>query len=206
MRTRSALIRSALEIMGEEKSLDSLSLREVAKQAEIVPAAFYRHFKDMEELGIALVDDVSLQLRALLREARKDKTPFRSEIDASLDIFFNYVKTNRLLFRFITREKVGGNKRIRNSIRNEMAFFSAELATDMKDYNSMPGLNYSELETLSELVITTIFTNAGDFLDINEHDHDAQKKLKMKSTKQLRLIYRGAALRFKQARRKKTYK
>ena len=35
-----------------------------------MPAAFYRHFRDMDELGLALVDDVCLRLRQIIREAR----------------------------------------------------------------------------------------------------------------------------------------
>lgn len=70
-RTRAVLIESALSLMGEGKSLESLGLREVARKAELAPAAFYRHFKDLEDLGLALVEDVSTKLRAILREVRK---------------------------------------------------------------------------------------------------------------------------------------
>ena len=77
--------------MGEDKSLGSLSLREIAGEAGIVPAAFYRHFKDIEELGLALVDDMSVKLRVILRDARKKGLQNSA---SSLHVsFFNYVKT-----------------------------------------------------------------------------------------------------------------
>lgn len=102
---------SCPETYGRGKSLGELSLREVAGEAGIVPAAFYRHFKNMEELGLALVDDMSIKLRTILREARK-KGAYKTALQESIALFFDYVKENRLLFRFISRERTGGNKRI----------------------------------------------------------------------------------------------
>src|SRR5439155_23497205 len=55
-RTRQALLDAALELL-KEQSFSSLSLRQVTRAAGIVPTAFYRHFDDMEELGLALIDE-----------------------------------------------------------------------------------------------------------------------------------------------------
>ncbi len=55
-RTREALLDAALSML-EDRPFASLSLREVSRAAGISPAAFYRHFQDMDELGFALVDE-----------------------------------------------------------------------------------------------------------------------------------------------------
>ena len=52
--TRQALLDAALELL-EEQSFSSLSLRQVTGAAGVVPTAFYRHFDDMEKLGLALI-------------------------------------------------------------------------------------------------------------------------------------------------------
>ena len=59
LRTRKALMNSALELVDEGQHFSSLSIREVAKRAGVVPNAFYRHFKSLDELGLALGDEVS---------------------------------------------------------------------------------------------------------------------------------------------------
>ncbi|WP_411823937.1 HTH-type transcriptional repressor FabR [Leptospira sp. 'Mane'] len=187
LRTRGTLIQAALELMGEEKSLGELSLREVAGEAGIVPAAFYRHFKNMEELGLALVDDMSIKLRTILREARK-KGAYKTALQESIALFFGYVKENRLLFRFISRERTGGNKRIRVAIRNEMAFITSELASDMRLPKSVP---FSDIEFVSEMIVFNAFHIAGEFLDSDPKDTLSEKKLKIKTVKQLRLIFVG---------------
>ena len=68
-RTRRALMDAALTLLDGERSFSSLSLREVAKVGGVVPAAFYRHFGSMEDLGLVLVDDAFSSLHALMREA-----------------------------------------------------------------------------------------------------------------------------------------
>ena len=69
--TRQALLDAALELL-EEQSFSSLSLRQVTRAAGIVPTAFYRHFDDMEELGLVLIDESFRTLRTMIRAARAD--------------------------------------------------------------------------------------------------------------------------------------
>jgi AraC-like DNA-binding protein len=48
-----------------------MSLREVAREAGIAPNSFYRHFKDIDELAISLIDRAGIVLRKIIREARQ---------------------------------------------------------------------------------------------------------------------------------------
>ena len=48
---------SALQWVEEGQHFSSLSIREVAKRAGVVPTAFYRHFKDLDDLALNLVDE-----------------------------------------------------------------------------------------------------------------------------------------------------
>ena len=70
-RTRRSLIEAAFEQLNAEQGFASLTLREVAREAGIAPTSFYRHFRDMDELGLAMVDESGLTLRQLMRQARK---------------------------------------------------------------------------------------------------------------------------------------
>ena len=49
--TRRAIIAAALKLL-DERSFSGLSLREVTREAGIVPAAFYRHFDSIESVHI----------------------------------------------------------------------------------------------------------------------------------------------------------
>jgi len=57
-RTREALMEAALRLMSEGRSFTGLGLREVTREAGVVPTAFYRHFRD--ELGAKWVQSPRL--------------------------------------------------------------------------------------------------------------------------------------------------
>src|SRR5512142_2533956 len=59
---RRAIVAAALKLL-DDRSFSALSLREVTREAGIVPAAFYRHFESMEALGLVLIDESFRVLR-----------------------------------------------------------------------------------------------------------------------------------------------
>ena len=54
--SREDLIAAALKLIGPHRSVSTLSLREVAREAGIAPNSFYRQFRDMDALAVALID------------------------------------------------------------------------------------------------------------------------------------------------------
>lgn len=103
-------------------------------------------------------------------------------------IFFDYVTNNRSLFRFIARERTGGNRKIREGIREAMHLIAVELAKDMRMPKSI-----SKVDTLfaSELIVSICFQMASDYLDLEEDAHLEMRKLKVKTIKQVRLVFIG---------------
>ena len=106
-RTRQALLDTALDLLAD-RSFATLSLREVAKGAGLVPTAFYRHFASMEELGVALVEEATRTLRGMMRSARTDPDTYQGMISASVATVHQFVRANEDHFRFLTRERYGG--------------------------------------------------------------------------------------------------
>ncbi|MCK8282620.1 TetR family transcriptional regulator, partial [Erwinia amylovora] len=51
---------AAFSQLSAERSFASLSLREVSREAGIAPNSFYRHFRDVDELGLTMVDECGL--------------------------------------------------------------------------------------------------------------------------------------------------
>lgn len=52
-----ALLRATLQLANAH-GFSSLGLREVSREAGIAPTSFYRHFADMEALGLTIVEDL----------------------------------------------------------------------------------------------------------------------------------------------------
>ena len=69
--SRDDLLAAALKLVGPHRSLPTLSLREVTREAVIAPNSFYRQFRDMDELAVALIDLSGRSLRKIIGQARQ---------------------------------------------------------------------------------------------------------------------------------------
>ena len=85
--TKEELFQAALNLIGPQKSIASLSLREVAREAGIAPNSFYRHFRDIDELAIELIDRSGNVLRQILHQARLKASKQSSIIRSSVEVF-----------------------------------------------------------------------------------------------------------------------
>lgn len=88
LQTRQALLDAACQLMESGRGFGSISLREVAKAAGIVPTGFYRHFTDMDALGLALVAEVDATFRQTIRIVRHNEFELGGITDASVRIFW----------------------------------------------------------------------------------------------------------------------
>jgi AcrR family transcriptional regulator len=183
--TRRAIMDAALHLL-EERSFSGLSLREVTREAGIVPAAFYRHFESMEALGLVLIDESFRALRDMQRGARAGKLDPKRVIESSVDILIAGVNERREHWRFIGRERNSGVTVLRYAIRTEIRLITSELAIDLARF---PGLSKWSSEDLN--ILATLFVNA--MISIAEaiedaHDAAATEDIRRTAVKQLRLI------------------
>ncbi len=191
--TRQNLLDAAMEVMAEDESgLAGLSLRAVAKRAGVSPTAFYRHFPDMEELGLAMLDEIGQMLRRMLREVRKVGDP-QQMVGGSMLTFFSFVKQNRAKFVVLGRERVGGSPRMRAAIRNQMAFFSNELASDIQLMGAFPQMSQNDHFRLGSLIIGLAVGAIPDILDLPENQPEAEQELRITMEKQGLMLLLGAS-------------
>ena len=187
-RTRRRLIEGALRLSAE-KGFGSLSLREVAKSAEITPAAFYRHFHDMDELGLALIDEVGLGLRQLLREARRSLDEGRSVVRSSVEAFISYITDNANLFRVLQGERQGASNAFRHSLFMELGRFVEEVADDLEKGSKRLKQPLTDSGLAAEAIVAVAFTVGGEALDLPKH---RRAELTERIIKEIKMILRGA--------------
>lgn len=191
LQTRQALLDAALTQISGGRSFASLSLREITRDAGVVPASFYRHFRDMDELGLALVDETCQQLRKLIRAARQTQAPGDHMLSASVSTFFVYVEAHRSAFHFLTRERYGGSKPVREAIDREVRGFVIDLAQDFARFPHFNTLPRDDLEMMAMLLVNTVVSALGDLLELPANHPDAQGAIAKRLTSQLRVIVLG---------------
>lgn len=187
-KTRRALVEAAFNQLSPEKSFSNLSLREVAREAGVAPTSFYRHFKDMDELGLAMVDESGLLLRQLMRQARKRIANGGSVVVVSVETFFELIAERPNVFRLLLRESSGTSLTFRTAAAREIQHFVAELA----DYIMLKDnhMNRKIVYIQSEGLVTLVFTAGSHALDMTNQERE---ELKYRLIIQLRMLIRGSA-------------
>jgi AcrR family transcriptional regulator len=188
--TRRAVIDAALKLSAE-RGFSSLSLRSVAKEAGIAPTSFYRHFADMDELGLTLVDEVGMSLRQLVREARRrvDESGKGSVIRASIQTFLEFVERNELLFRLLLGEGSGSTPRFRRALAKETQRFTDDLTEDLIREAKATERPIAHVHHAAEAMVTVAFNLGASSIDL---PHEERLAVVERIVIEVRMIMRGA--------------
>lgn len=194
--TRRTLMDAALGQLSADRGFGSLSLREVAREAGIAPTSFYRHFADLDELGLVLVDEGGVALRQLMRQARKRIARDGSAISTSVETFMEYLGNNANVFRLMLRERTGGSKPFRTAIKAEIDHFVTELADDLRRFAEEQHKPLSDARVVAEAMVTLVFNQGAEALDATPKERE---ELKIKLKTELRMILIGSQMMAKHA-------
>ncbi|WP_088330164.1 HTH-type transcriptional repressor FabR [Lacimicrobium sp. SS2-24] len=187
LKTRRAIIDAAFNLLDEQRSLSSISLREVARAAGIAPTSFYRHFKDIDELGLTLVDEAGLALRQLMRQARSRIDAGGGVITTSVNTFMEFVVANSNEFRLLLREHSGTSPAFRAAVLREIQHFIEELS----DYTANhTGLSPYLAGLQAEAMVKLVFSAGAEAIDASPAQRDLQAQ---RLIQQLRIIAKGAS-------------
>jgi len=187
-RTRRAILDAALDL-SSEGTFAALSLRAVAKEVGIVPTAFYRHFESIDELGLALVEESFVSLRAMLRDVRRNGPALDDIIDGSLRVLVEHVHSQREHFRFIARERAAGPLVVREAIAHGIERFERELALDLARLPGTERWSSEDLQTLSNLIVNSVVATAEVIITSVP---EAEQAVVDRTRTQLRMVLIGA--------------
>ncbi|MCU4413191.1 HTH-type transcriptional repressor FabR [Acinetobacter sp. WU_MDCI_Axc73] len=187
--TKEELFEAALNLIGPEKSIASLSLREVAREAGIAPNSFYRHFKDIDELAIALIDRSGIVLRQIIRESRLQASKQNSIIRSSVEVFIQQLDTDEGNLSLLLREGFTGSKSYKEAVERQLIFFQQELQEDLI---RLERLNHSKLfhpDLVAKAITQLVFNMGAKVIDLpnQQREEVAEQTMVM-----IRMILEGA--------------
>ncbi len=185
-KTRRTIIDAAFRLLSQERSYSSLSLREVTREAGIAPTSFYRHFEDMEELGLTLVDEGGVALRQLMRKARQRMRSEGSVISTSVKTFMEFIFNSPHVFRLLLRERTGISLAFRKAVSRELQYFVVELADYIQQTQGYPA---EEAKIQADAMVILVFNAGAEALDSKPVE---RRLLTKKAIIQLRYVARGA--------------
>ncbi|GHE70591.1 transcriptional regulator [Streptomyces longispororuber] len=184
-KTRQALLDAALRLL-EEQSLSSLGLREVTRAVGVVPTAFYRHFRDTAELGVALVEEALGSLHTTLAAMLAATGDGEERVAGTVQLIASYVRAYPAHVRFIARERHGGVKAVREAIGGQLALFAREVADRFATEPRAAGWREEDLLMLARTYVDHMVMTASALLET-----DDEQQVTSTARHQLRLIGLG---------------
>src|SRR5688572_12004645 len=118
--SRDDLLAAALRLIGPHRSVSSLSLREVSREAGIAPNSFYRQFRDIDELAVALIDLAGQSLRKIVGAARHRAATDRSIVRGSVEAFMQQLRHDDKLLHVLLREGTVGSDAFKQAVDREL--------------------------------------------------------------------------------------
>ncbi|NGX07053.1 TetR family transcriptional regulator [Mycobacteroides franklinii] len=190
LHTRRALLDGTLDLL-KVRGFATVSLREVARSAGLVPTAFYRHFESMEDLGTVLAEESVRALRDTFRQARREAG---SDNPAKiLGLMVDRVSEHANNFRFLVRERHGGSPQIRRAINNEMRMLTNDVVVELARNPATNHHTTEDLEIAADLIAGSILNTIGMLVDTDHPtDADANGALS-RALRQLELVTSGLA-------------
>ena len=187
--TRQKLMDAATAALASGRSFDTLSLREVAKLAGIAPTSFYRHFHDMEGLGLALIEEHGKGLLTLMHDVREQASEGRSVIRASVETLFDYIFSNQGVSRMILHESLARESAFRKAAEKLFVTLSVDLAEFLAWDARQRGVPFSHPQLAANSAVAILFTTGIALLDTPAEDRERGIE---GAIVQLRMIMRGA--------------
>lgn len=187
--SRDDLLAAALRLIGPHRSVSSLSLREVTREAGIAPNSFYRQFRDMDELAVALIDLAGSSLRRIVGAARHRAERERSIVRGSVEAFFEQLRADDKLLHVLLREGTVGSDAFKQAVDRELTFFEEELRHDLVRFAAADGAKLHEPALVARAITRLVFAMGATAMDLPpERDAELIRQL----TEIVRMIIAGS--------------
>lgn len=183
------LITAALKLVGPHRSISTLSLREVAREAGIAPNSFYRHFRDIDELAVALIELAGSSLRQVLSEARQRASLERSVVQSSIEVFMEQLSIGEGFLPILLREGKVGSAAFKQAVERQLCFFEDELQQDLVRLGRGNGYTLHEPALAARAITRLVFAMASVAMDLPTTE---QQQMMAETITMIRMILEGA--------------
>jgi AcrR family transcriptional regulator len=187
---RRRLIDAALRLAAENRGMQALGIREIAREAGLNHNTFYRHFVDMEGLALAVADELGVELRSKLHELRKSITHLTDMPRLTVRYTFDFIEQHPEAFTVAVRERYGPYPLVRNSLQKLLHDLALDMAEDNQQFAELFTIDSQTTFNIANTVIQHIFFVSMDYLA------EPQRRLEIEqwSIHLIQLLYMGAVM------------
>lgn len=149
---------AAVGLLDSNRSVSTLTLREIARAAGIAPNSFYRHFRDVDELTVAVIDQAGRSLRGVIREARLLAALEHGVIRSSVETFMKQLDGEDKYLHVLLREQSTGSESFRRAVDHELNHFEDELRDEFERRQQTERVAIYKPELVAKAITRLVFT------------------------------------------------
>lgn len=156
--TAQEVMDAAVGLLDSNRSVSTLTLREIARAAGIAPNTFYRHFRDVDELTVAVIDQAGRRLRGVIRESRQYAALENGVIRSSVEAFMKQLDGEDQYLQVLLREMSTGPEPFRLAVDRELTYFEDELRDELERTKPSSQETIYKPELVAKAITRLVFT------------------------------------------------
>lgn len=161
---------AAVGLLDSNRSVSTLTLREIARAAGIAPNSFYRHFRDVDELTVAVIDQAGRSLRGVIRESRLFADLERGLIRSSVETFMKQLDGEDKYLHVLLRELSTGPEPFRRAVDRELTYFEDELRDEFERRQETEKIAIHKPELVAKAITRLVFTMGASAADVPQSE------------------------------------
>lgn len=159
------LVQAALRLITQSRSLTSLGLRELAREAGLNPNTFYRHFRNLDEFGLQVLGYIAEDMKAGVRQLRQMADSSEQASHDTVTFVYHYFLANPAATTVAVRELHGPSPVLRRALEAQLDASAREMAEDILERGLVPGVDEVVVQEISNMTIRYILFRAMDYID-----------------------------------------
>lgn len=159
------LIQAALRLIAQSRSLSSLGLRELAREAGLNPNTFYRHFRNLDEFGLQVLGYIAEDMKSGVRELRRMAESSEQASHDTVTFVYHYFLANPAATTVAVRELHGPSPLLRRALESQLDASAKEMAEDIIDRQLVSAVPPETIHEISRMTIRYILFRAMAYIE-----------------------------------------
>lgn len=151
------LMEAAVRLASRLSCAQSVSLRELAREAGLNHNTFYRHFSSQDALLEEIVAEFGQQLREGLTQARQDAPSLADITPTVVGWTLDFALAHQAVFTIAMRERFGPPGPIRHAIEAMLTQLQDDMLRELQARAALPALPEATLLPILAIIIDQIF-------------------------------------------------
>ncbi|MBW3199047.1 TetR family transcriptional regulator [Marinobacter nauticus] len=184
------LVQAALRLITQSRSLTSLGLRELAREAGLNPNTFYRHFRNLDEFGLQVLGYIAEDMKAGVRQLRQMADSSEQASHDTVTFVYHYFLANPAATTVAVRELHGPSPVLRRALEAQLDASAREMAEDILERGLVPGVDEVVVQEISSMTIRYILFRAMDYIEKPEQ----RERIQVETERFINRQFRGALI------------